>query len=343
MVTQLRPWLSHFRSSFKYYMTDRNYSLVSIIIIFLNAERFIQESIESVMTQTYENWELLLVDDGSADSSSQIAQSYAARQPANVRYLEHANHQNRGKGASRNLGIRHAKGEYIAFLDADDIWLPHKLEQQVAILEAQPEAGMVYGNTLYWYSWTQNPEDIGRDFEPLLGIPANTMISPPNLLPLYLRGKAAVPCTCSILLRSSIICEVGGFDETFVDEFNIYEDQAFYAKVCLNAPVYVSHNCWDWYRQHPEASVAIAQKSHQETSARLFFLNWLGKYLNDRGIKGLEVRQALERELWRIHFPVWLPDCEGVRNFIRWAKKWFLRFEEYLLPAKIRRWVWARS
>ena len=98
--------------------------LVSGIIIFLNAEKFIEEAIDSVFAQTYDNWELLLVDDGSTDRSTKIAQQYAQHYLAKVRYLEHENHQNLGMSATRNLGIRNVKGKYIAFLDADDVWLP---------------------------------------------------------------------------------------------------------------------------------------------------------------------------------------------------------------------------
>ncbi|HZD58367.1 MAG TPA: glycosyltransferase family 2 protein [Anaerolineales bacterium] len=320
-----------------------NKPLVSAVIVFLNAEKFIEEAITSILAQTYLNWELLLVDDGSTDRSTEIARRFAARRPTNVRYIEHTGHQNRGKGASRNLGIRNAKGKYIGFLDADDVWLPHKLEQQVAILESQPEAGVLYGNTLYWYSWTQKPEDAGRDFMPHLGVPTNTMMRPPSLLPLYLRGKVAVPCTCSILLRSSIVYEVGGFDETFVNEFNIYEDQAFYAKVCLRTPIYVVHNCWDLYRQHPGTSSAVAQHSRQEIIARSFFLNWLRSYLDNHEVKDFEVWQALVRELWRIYHPGWLPSNEPIQITTRWAKKWLLRLEERLLPLAISRWLWGRS
>ena len=138
--------------------------LVSSIVIFLNAEKFIEEAIESIFAQTYNNWELLLVDDGSTDDSTQIALRYAERYPTRVRYLEHPGHQNCGMGASRNLGVRHAKGEYIALLDSDDVWLPHKLQQQVAILDSHTEAGMVYGLSQYWHSWTGKPEDAHRDF-----------------------------------------------------------------------------------------------------------------------------------------------------------------------------------
>src|SRR5215211_5603498 len=90
---------------------------VSAIIIFLNAEKFIEEAIESVFGQTYDDWELLLVDDGSTDYSTQIALRYAEHYPEKVRYLEHPGHENRGMSAARNLGLSHARGEYVAFLD----------------------------------------------------------------------------------------------------------------------------------------------------------------------------------------------------------------------------------
>src|SRR3712207_4093497 len=118
---------------------------VSVITIFLDEERFIEEAIESVLAQRYDNWELLLVDDGSTDGSTQIALRYAERYPEKVRYLEHPGHENRGRSATRNVGTSYARGEHIGFLDADDVWLPHKLQQQVEILNSHPEAGMVYG------------------------------------------------------------------------------------------------------------------------------------------------------------------------------------------------------
>ena len=75
--------------------------------------------------------------------------------PDKIRYLEHEGHQNRGMSATRNLGIRYAAGKYVAFLDVDDLWLPEKFEKQVAILEAQPEAAIVYGPTSVWHGrWT---------------------------------------------------------------------------------------------------------------------------------------------------------------------------------------------
>jgi len=107
--------------------------MISIITIFLNAERFIREAIESVFAQTYDDWELVLVDDGSSDASTAIARRYASEYPEKVRYLDHDGHENRGMSASRNLGVRNATGHYIGFLDADDVWLPHQLEGQVLV------------------------------------------------------------------------------------------------------------------------------------------------------------------------------------------------------------------
>src|SRR3712207_4310946 len=109
--------------------------LVSCIVTFLNAEEFLGEAVESVFAQTHENLELLLVDDGSTDGSTKIARRYAERVPEKVRYLEHEGHENKGAAASRNLGMGEARGEYIALLDSDDVWLGGKLEEQVALLE----------------------------------------------------------------------------------------------------------------------------------------------------------------------------------------------------------------
>jgi glycosyltransferase involved in cell wall biosynthesis len=316
-------------------------ALVSIIIIFLNTENYLAEAVESVYSQTYKRWELLLVDDGSTDSSPEIARRYASEKPGQVHYLAHPGHRNRGKGASRNLGIRQAKGDYLAFLDADDLWLPHKLAEQVAILDKCREAGMVYGKTLYWYSWTQDPVDGRRDFIPPLGVAPGSVIKQPALLPFYLRGKASIPCPCSILVRRSVIDEVGGFDETFTGVNNIYEDQAFYAKVCLKTPVVAVNRCWDHYRQHSQASMAVAWRTGTETQARRFFLTWLGVYLNEQASQDRDVWLALKREAWLIHKPEWLPG--RIENGFRWVKKWLLRLEELFFPSALNDWLWLQN
>jgi glycosyltransferase involved in cell wall biosynthesis len=223
--------------------------LVSVIIIFLDAERFIEEAIGSVIAQTYDAWELLLVDDGSADGSRALALRYVQQYPEKLRYFEHADHRNRGMSASRNLGIRHAKGQYIAWLDADDVWLPRKLERQVALLDSQPEAGMVYGPTEWWYSWSCPAQDGQRDFILPLGQPPDKLIRPPALLVQFLKSEGHSPCMCSILVRREVLDRTGGFEERFR---GLYEDQAFCAKICLDTPVFASSECCCRYRQHSD-------------------------------------------------------------------------------------------
>src|SRR5690349_16532155 len=91
--------------------------VVSIITAFWNAGRFIDDAISSVLGQTFQNWELLLVDDGSSDGSTDIALRYAAMQPRRICYLTHPERENRGTCASRNLGIRNGTAKYICILD----------------------------------------------------------------------------------------------------------------------------------------------------------------------------------------------------------------------------------
>ncbi len=275
-----------------------NQPLVSVVIIFWSAERFLREAIESVFAQAYANWELLLVDDGSTDGSTAIARSCVEQDPQRVRYLEHPGHANRGMSASRNLGIRNTQGAYVAFLDADDVWFSNILEEQVAILETYPDAAMVYGPIQWWYSWTGKREDAERDYVEKLGVPPNMIIEAPKLLPLFLRDKAAVPS--GILARRHVVEQVGGFEDTFPGE---YEDQVFCAKICLSAPVFASGQCWYRYRQHPDSCVLTGQRTGETDSARLRFLNWLDMYLAGQRTQDWRVWRALEFEFWRYRHP----------------------------------------
>jgi len=281
--------------------------VVSVIIIFLDAAPFIEEAVESVLAQTYHKWELLLVDDGSTDGSTAIARGYVETYPDRLRYLEHKSHQNRGMSASRNLGIRHAQGEYITFLDADDVWFMQTLEEQVSILESQPKAGMVYGPIQYWFSWTGKQEDRECDYTEELGIPTNTTINPPVLLPLFLENRAAVPS--GFMVRREVVEAVGGFEDAFRGE---YEDQVFCAKVCIHVPVYASGHCWYRYRQHQNSSVSIGHSTGQTYFARLSFLNWLAGYLTEQNVTDGRVWRALHREFWRYRRPM----------LFRWLRRW---------------------
>jgi glycosyltransferase involved in cell wall biosynthesis len=280
--------------------------LVSGITPFLNAAKFLEEALVSVLCQTYDRWELLLVDDGSTDGSSAIARRYASDYPTRIRYLEHPGHVNRGMSASRNLGIAAAAGEYIAFLDADDVWWPRKLEHQVGILAAHPEAGMVYGPTLLWYGWTGKTEDVVRNTNRRLGVQTDVVVTPPELVELYLRDIAETPGTCGALLRRKAIDDVGGFDDAFT---GLYEDQVFFYKIALKWPVFVTSVCLDSYRQHPDSCCAIAERAgqlrwDQPHAAERALLEWLVRHLAAQKVTDRRLWRALDRRFWPYRHPI---------------------------------------
>lgn len=117
--------------------------LVSIVMPLYNCAGLVEQSIESVQAQTYENWELLVVDDLSTDGSYDIVKAYAQHDPR-IRLLQ--NSSNSGAAVSRNYALREAKGKWVAFLDSDDLWLPEKLMKQVAFME---ETGCHFSYTQY--------------------------------------------------------------------------------------------------------------------------------------------------------------------------------------------------
>lgn len=285
--------------------------LVSVVIPIFNADQFVREAIESVLAQTYSDWELVLVDDGSSDRSTAIAMEYAARDPGRVFYVTHSGGATRGLSASRNLGIAHARGEYVTFLDADDTWFPHKLERQTAMLNRHQDAGMVYGVSQWWYSWTDEPQDATRDFVYPLGVPAGVAIEPPALIePFFVRQEAAIPHPGSILVRRSLLERIGGFEEAWASggrpdtSFrDLYEDQALYGKICVHASVVASAECWYRYRQHPASMTAQATRLGQDVEARVFFLEWLIRYLTAHGLGQSELCAELARQRFRYRHP----------------------------------------
>jgi glycosyltransferase involved in cell wall biosynthesis len=111
---------------------------VSVIVPVYNAEKYVAATIESVLAQTYPNFEIIIVDDGSPDNSIEVCQKFTDSRIRIVRQ------ENRGLPGARNTGIRHAKGDYLAFLDADDIWLPTKLEKHVHHLDNSPTVGISF-------------------------------------------------------------------------------------------------------------------------------------------------------------------------------------------------------
>jgi glycosyltransferase involved in cell wall biosynthesis len=127
--------------------------LVSVVIPVFNGERYLAESIESVFAQTRDDLELILVDDGSTDGSREIAGRYDATLLLQDRG---------GPGVARNLGVAHARGKYLAFLDHDDVWVPEKLEWQLDLLASDPAIDLLFGHVQNFVSPDLDPAEAAR-------------------------------------------------------------------------------------------------------------------------------------------------------------------------------------
>lgn len=168
--------------------------LVSVIIPNYNYARYVREAVDSVLAQTYPNIEIIVVDDGSKDESKEILQNYGDK-------IKLIFQKNQGVSAARNNGIRQSKGEFIAFLDADDAWLPQKVEKQVERFLSDDSCGMVHVGV-------QDIDADGKSLQTHLdGLEGD--VSHELLLfmrPVILGGGSG------IMIRREILKEIGGFD-----------------------------------------------------------------------------------------------------------------------------------
>lgn len=169
--------------------------VVSVIIPAYNAASYLGKAIDSALAQDFDDFELIVVDDGSTDSSASVLQPYRGR----IRILRQANG---GMSSARNAGVREARGEFIAFLDADDWWLPQKLARQVELMVARPALGFA--------SATARVEDPdGRllnlwDCGPSPGDPLRF---------LFASNRGIAGGTSALMVRRTLLEQIGGYDE----------------------------------------------------------------------------------------------------------------------------------
>ncbi|MEO0030816.1 MAG: putative glycosyltransferase EpsE [Pseudomonadota bacterium] len=288
---------------------------VSVICTFLNRESFLGEAVDSVLAQDFADWELLLVDDGSRDGSSALAADHA-RRDSRIRVLSHEGHINRGISASRNLGLAQARGQFIAFIDSDDVWLPGKLSGQVALFDAMPDIDMVCGRVNYWSSW-----DGGEDDHIQTGGVRDAVLEPPGtLLALYPVGPAGAPSPSEVMLRASAIARIGGFDEAFP---GYYDDMILFAKAYLHLRIFSADRLWVHYRIHGGSCTADTRRRRDYVPRRRQFFEWLSAYLARSDVTATPaMRAAVARELRLLRHP------------LAWKLKW--RLDRLLAAARAR-------
>jgi glycosyltransferase involved in cell wall biosynthesis len=254
--------------------------LVSVVVIFLDAERFLSEAIESVLAQTFASWELILVNDGSSDRSGSIVADYVARQPDRIRSFAHEGGVNRGMSASRNLGLGHARGRYVAFLDADDRWPRAKLATQTTLLERESRLDVVFGAIRFFSDASPRESFVRRPPGP-----HGVALKPESLLRQTLLGQPPLLTTLgNPVIRRNALVAVGGLE----DEFRgLAEDAVAWSKLALHARFATIDDIALEYRRHEEASGMIDRRSGVLAAGRARFARWLYDYA---GRQGPEVR-----------------------------------------------------
>ena len=238
--------------------------LVSVIMPAYNARAYIGQAIQSIVEQDYENWELIVVDDGSSDGTPEEAMCFGPR----VIVIKQ---KNGGPAAARNKGAAAARGELLAFLDADDVWLPGKLSSQVRYLRDHPETGIVFGQ---WIRWNANadgsfsaPPTVTNhsDHETIADV--SGWIYPELLLD-------SVVWIVSAMLRKHIWKELCGLDETL----RIGEDYDFFLRASRRCRIDKLRRTLALYRIHNQSTTHVVRLENYEAKVILRALDNFGPY-----------------------------------------------------------------
>ncbi|MGC9293177.1 MAG: glycosyltransferase family 2 protein [Acidobacteriaceae bacterium] len=213
--------------------TSGNAPTVSVIVPTYNRKEYLRPAVESVLSQSFTDHELIVVDDGSTDGTDAVVARYAAQWPG-VRYVRQ---QNRGVAAARNRGIALARGEFVCFLDSDDIWKPHKLQTQLQFARANPQYA-IYASDIDSFHECGIQQRCAKQ--------AMYPVREGNvLLDLLFHNWIQ---TSTVMARRSLLENVGGFDEA-VGQFA--EDWVLWMRLAARGPVHFHPEALVFYRAHP--------------------------------------------------------------------------------------------
>lgn len=273
--------------------------LVSIIIPAYNAEKFIVQTIDSVKAQTYSNWELIIVNDGSKDNTLNIIENYAQAD----KRISFITKPNSGVSDTRNIGIEKAQGDYIAFLDSDDIWLPMNLEKKISLLENDPSVDFVFSNML------QADKDLQNQTQAPVGKDENILED------LLLWNGEVIPGPCSNLVVRKKCFDAGiRFNKalTTIADQNITVQLAFKYRGKL-----IKENLWV-YRVLP-GSMSKSLQVMENDSLRTYAI-----YAENNYFKSVSFRRKCFSNMYMIVGASWWKDGNEKLKGFRFLMKAFL-------------------
>jgi glycosyltransferase involved in cell wall biosynthesis len=257
-----------------------NEPLVSVIIPTYNSEKYIEETLKSVLNQTYKNFEILIIDDGSSDSTNTIVEQYIKK---DKRIFSYKVDRAGNPSIPRNYGIKQAKGEYIAFIDSDDLWVKNKLEVQMKHYLSNPNYAFVYS-----MSFTFGDVNFFSPFFEVLPLLNRAVRNKNDLLSI---GNS-VPCS-TVLTKTSLLKKVGGFDEDInlrAEDYDLWIRLSEFGSICFIPRIQT------YYRVHSSqlSSDWETKRKRLEYLAKKRNLNLPGyKFYRNRGPIILILRNAV--------------------------------------------------
>lgn len=231
--------------------SEAKHKLVSIIIPTYNAGKYIEQAVKCVIEQNYQNWEMIIVDDGSTDNTSSVVFPFL-----NDKRITYVKKENGGVSNARNYGANLAKGEYLCFLDADDFFHPDNISEKMNILNSDASIGLVHADV-------RMTDEQGKPSGSF-----NTGLSGSNLyLNLLAWNECVIPAPSSIMIRRDVFYSIGMWDPAF----STAADQDFFIRVTHNYKIHRIHKALTSYRvvnASMSKNVPLFEKDHMGVYAK---------------------------------------------------------------------------
>ena len=293
--------------------------LISVIIPTYNAAPYIGETLDSVLSQTYPRKEIIVIDDGSTDSTPQSLEAYNST----VRSIRQ---ENAGAGAARNAGVKAASGDYIAFLDADDLWLPEKLDVQMRIAEKHPESALIACDGVRF-------DDTGARATRLIGASLS------NRLDLTAEGEVTgyfyrdfikgnlIPAPAQTLIARSVVDSVG----PMLEDVLTCEDWDYYLRIALGHLMTFHNHSLVRYRHRPSSLSGPEELRHFRWTLDLIHV--LRRHLHlcrleDRPHVARGIKTHIQRQAWAAYYYGRRHDLAYARSYL--IQLWRLAPSEWL-------------
>lgn len=230
----------------------------SVVMPLYNAAPYVKEAVLSVLEQTYSEWELIVVDDGSDDGSLDIIRNFAEKN-SKIKIFTHDGGLNRGVSATRNLAIYKSTGSWIALLDADDTWYPDKLKKEAQIISIHPEVVLLYSKA----KRNQETPDPKYNSKLVYGTGENGVIKEPfkKLLPGFFTSTSAVT------FKKEVFVKCGGFNENL----RFSEDTLMFHQIMEHGNVYCIDEILGTHRIHDSSAVSTATPEKKITSRYIVY------------------------------------------------------------------------